>query len=90
MYERRGGRPGLLVPNSLQSLCERNVTLEEEVGIIHRGHELCDSRDGRPGLPVPNNPYGLCGRNATLNSYADLTKLRSCVKVDVDGLRSRP
>ena len=60
------------------------------MGIIHRGHELCDSRDGRPGLPVPNNPYGLCGRNATLNSYADLTELRSCVKVDVDGLRSRP
>ena len=45
------------------------VTLEEEVGIIHRAEELCERRGGRPGLPVPNSPYnGLCGREATLNN----------------------
>ena len=47
------------------------VTLEEEVGIIHRAEELCERRGGRPGLPVPNKPYGLCGRKATFEEEED-------------------
>ena len=58
MCESRGGRPGLLVPNSLYSLCGRKATLNERAT-----QELCESRGGRPGLLVPNS---LCRRKATL------------------------
>ena len=69
MCERRGGHPGLPVPNNLYGLCGRKATLnlntvERET---HGAQELCESRGGRPGLPVPNRPYGLCEHKATLN-----------------------
>ena len=44
---------------------------------LYRGQELCEIRGGRS----PYSPCGLCGRKATLN--LSLSKLRSCVKVEV-------
>ena len=68
LCESRGGRPGLLAPNSSYGLCGRKATLNSNSPTL-RATELCESRGGRPGLPVPvpNSPYGLCGRKATLN-----------------------
>ena len=63
LFENRGGRPGLPVPNSPYGLCGRKATLKLSL----RAQELCESRGGRPWPPVPNSPYGLCGRKATLN-----------------------
>ena len=59
----RGGRPGLLVPNSPYGLCGRKATLNYP---LVRAQELCESRGGRPGLLVPNSPYSFYGRKATL------------------------
>ena len=61
MKKRRGGRPGLPVPNSSYGHCGRKATLKNRV------QELCEGRGGRPGLPVPNSPYGLCGREPAMN-----------------------
>ena len=65
LCERRGGRPGLPVPNNPCGLCGRKTTVNELQS--PRGQELCESGGGRPGLPVPHSPYRLCGRKATLN-----------------------
>ena len=46
LCERRGGHPGLPVPNSPYGLCGRKATLKL----------LCENRGSRPGLPVPNSP----------------------------------
>ena len=51
---------------------------------------MCESRGGRPGLPVANSLYGVRGRKATLNLKCVISELRSCVKVEVDVLGSRP
>ena len=48
--ESRGGRPGLLVPNSPYGLCGREATLNL---YSNRAQELCGSRSGSPGLPAP-------------------------------------
>ena len=55
-------------------------------GVAVRALELWESRGGRPGLPVPNSPYGLWGCKPTLN--CSISKLWSCVKVEVDVLGS--
>ena len=68
LYESRGGRPGLSVPDSPDGLCGRTATLN---CAKLRAQDLCESRGGRPGLPVRNNPYGLCGRKASLNERDD-------------------
>ena len=73
MSESRGGRPGLLVPNSPYGLCGRKATLNCQ--------ELCESRGGHPGLLVPNSPYGLCGRNARVEDEKDHAK-RLCAAHD--------
>ena len=70
---------------------ERSVlwTLSTMFTLTFRAQELCESGGGRSGLPVPNSPYGLCGRKAIFElEFA--TDLRSCVKVEVDVLGSRP
>ena len=48
------------------------------------------SRGGRPGLPVPNKPMVSVDVKQTLNQSSIHTQLRSCVKVEVDVLGSRP
>ena len=54
LCERRGGRPGLPVPNSPYGLCGRKATLNEQ--LVDRAQEQCENRGGRPGLPAPNSP----------------------------------
>ena len=44
LCERRGGRPGLPVPNSPYGLCGREATLN----YTFRAQELCESRGGSP------------------------------------------
>ena len=60
LCESRGGRPGLLVPNSPYGFCGCKATSNLSQ-IYIRVQELCESRRGRPGLPVLNSSYGLCG-----------------------------
>ena len=55
-----------------------------------RAQMLCESRGGRPGLPVPSSHYGLCGRNSNIELGLRHSELRSCVKVEVAVLGSRP
>ena len=43
LCESRGGRPGLLVPNSPYGLCGRNATVEDENDHAKR---LCGAHDG--------------------------------------------
>ena len=66
LCESRGGRPELLVPNSLYGLCGRKATLNLNFQGF-RAQELCESRGGRPGFPVPNSLCGIYGSRATLN-----------------------
>ena len=64
----------------------RLCTDETRVGRRKAQENLCESRGGRAGLPVPNKPDGFCGRKATLEEE----EARSCVKVEVAVLGSRP
>ena len=50
LYESRGGRPGLPVPNGPYGLRECKVTLEEKEDEF-RAQELYESRDGCLGSP---------------------------------------
>ena len=54
-------RVEVAAPNSLDCLCGRKATVEEEDHTRSSG-AVCKGRGGRP-----NSPYGLCGRKATLN-----------------------
>ena len=56
-----------------------------------KAQKMCESGGGRPGPPVRNSPPGLSGRKAKLNSWRERereSKLRSCVKMEVDVLGS--
>ena len=48
LFERRGGRHGLPVPNSPYGLRGRKVTLKKNT-VRSGAQELCESRGGRPG-----------------------------------------
>ena len=48
--ESRGGRPGLPVPNTSNSLCGRKVTLNLLRRKSSGAEPVCEGRGGRPGL----------------------------------------
>ena len=87
-----GGRPGFNVPHGPHGLCRRKTTLnlkkKKKKKTLVRVQELCERRGKRPGLNVPNSPHGLCGHKATPKKKNTVKELRSCVKVEVDVLRS--
>ena len=53
-----------------------------------RAQELYQSRGGRPGLPVTNKPT--VSVDVKEHSTNHDSEIRSCVKVEVDVLGSRP
>ena len=55
--------------------------MHDILSILHRAHELCESRGGRPGLPGPNKPAGFCVHEATLNQYLTHTSFNAYVNV---------
>ena len=65
LCERRGGRPGLPVPNSPYGLCGRKATFELESATELRSCVKVEV--AVLGSPSPDNQYALCGRKATLD-----------------------
>ena len=66
LCESRGGRPGLLVPNSLYGLCGRKPTLDLNTTFSPQSSGAVSKSRWPSWVPVPNKLDGLTGRKATL------------------------